>query len=139
MKIEAIGKLFIYRWPGGEVRLEPGKPIDLPPDRAAKLLARASGRVRQVEPEEAVIIEPDVRWDGATLSPVYFERNDGCIYGPAKILDFMQASAGGPKRDWLVVEHQGLWEWVLSDRLRTRAQFEQQLPMREVERIEEPR
>jgi hypothetical protein len=49
MKLELIGKPFVYRWPGGSVRLEPGKPIDLPPDRAAKLLARAQGRVRPVE------------------------------------------------------------------------------------------
>ncbi|MEO7862434.1 MAG: hypothetical protein ABIU05_18780 [Nitrospirales bacterium] len=55
MKVEAIGKAFIYRWPGGEVRLAPGEPIELPPERAAKLLKRAQGRVRRIE-------EPPIDW-----------------------------------------------------------------------------
>ncbi len=88
---------------------------------------------------EPMTVEPASRPDGSPVSPVYFERNDGCIYGPATVLDFMRASAGGPMRDWLVVEYQGLWEWVLSDRLRTRKQFETQKPLREVEWIREVR
>jgi len=48
MLLEAVEMPITYRWPGGEVRLEPGKPIDLPQDRAAKLLAKAAGKVRMV-------------------------------------------------------------------------------------------
>ena len=55
MKLEAVGRPFTYRWPGGEIRLETGRPVELPPDRAAKLLARAAGRVRPVQDEHAVI------------------------------------------------------------------------------------
>lgn len=49
MKLEAIGKSFIYRWPGGEVRLVAGHPVELPDDRGARLLEKAPGRVRVVE------------------------------------------------------------------------------------------
>lgn len=50
MKLEAIGKAFTYRWPGGEVHLEQGKPIDLPDARAQRLLSKAPGKVRTVIP-----------------------------------------------------------------------------------------
>jgi hypothetical protein len=73
------------------------------------------------------------------MALVYFERNDGRIYGPATVLDFMSANAGGSKRDWVVVEHGGFWEFVLGERLRTRKQFETQKPLREVELIREIR
>ena len=46
MRLEATGNPFLYRWPGGEVRLEPGKPIDLPDERAKRLLSKAPGKVR---------------------------------------------------------------------------------------------
>ncbi len=58
MLIEAIGQPFIYRWPAGEIRLEPGAPMDLPQERAARLMAKAPGRVRYVmakDMEEAVL------------------------------------------------------------------------------------
>ena len=50
MIIECIGGPFTYRWPGGEVHLEPGKPIDLPDDRAQRLLSKAPGKVRVCVP-----------------------------------------------------------------------------------------
>ena len=49
MIIECIGSPFIYRWPTGEVRLVPGHPVELPDDRAARLLEKTTGRVRVVE------------------------------------------------------------------------------------------
>jgi len=51
MRLEAIGKSLTYRWPGGEVVLEPGKPVELPRDRAERLLAKAAGKVREVKPD----------------------------------------------------------------------------------------
>lgn len=48
MTIECIGEAFTYRWPGGEIRLEPGKPVALAFDRAKRLLAKAPGKVRVV-------------------------------------------------------------------------------------------
>ena len=54
MTIECIGPAFIYRWPGGEVHLEPGKLIDLPDERAQRLLSKAAGKVRLVTPTIAV-------------------------------------------------------------------------------------
>ena len=50
MLIEATVKPLTYRWPGGEVRLEPGKPVDLPQERAERILAKASGKVRAIQP-----------------------------------------------------------------------------------------
>jgi hypothetical protein len=48
MRLEAIGTPFTYRWPGGEVHFEPGKPVDLPEARALRLLDKAAGRVRVI-------------------------------------------------------------------------------------------
>ncbi len=50
MIVEAVGESFVYRWPGGEIRLEPGKPIELPDERAQRLLAKVPGKVRVVPP-----------------------------------------------------------------------------------------
>ena len=50
MLIECIGTPFVCRWPGGEVRLEPGKPINLSDERAKRLLDRAPGKVRMITP-----------------------------------------------------------------------------------------
>ena len=49
MIVEALEPL-TYRWPDGEVRLEPGKPVSIPDERARRLLAKAQGKVRPVEP-----------------------------------------------------------------------------------------
>ena len=45
MRLEALTP-FTYRWPGGEVHLEPGTPIDLPDERAKRLLIKAPEKVR---------------------------------------------------------------------------------------------
>ncbi len=47
--LEAL-ELLTYRWPDGEVRLEPGRPVSLPDERARRLLAKAEGKVRAIEP-----------------------------------------------------------------------------------------
>jgi hypothetical protein len=64
--IECIGSPFTYRWPTGEVRLVPGHPVELPEDRAARLLEKAPGRVRVVESADridAALIGCVVTWD----------------------------------------------------------------------------
>jgi hypothetical protein len=64
--IECIGSPFTYRWPTGEVRLVPGHPVELPEDRAARLLEKAPGRVRVVESVDridAALIGCVVMWD----------------------------------------------------------------------------
>jgi hypothetical protein len=70
---------------------------------------------------------------------VYFERADGVIYGPATVLDLANASAGGPQREWVIIAYQGLWEWVVSDRLRSKEAFERQVTPSPFTRITEPR
>jgi|SRR5215831_8490584 len=49
MLLEAIVKPICYRWPGGEVVLMPGCPLDLPEDRAWRVLQRAPGKVRAID------------------------------------------------------------------------------------------
>lgn len=134
MKIEAIGKPFIYRWPDGEVRLEPGKPIDLPADRAAKLLARAGARVRLVvEPVAIEAAAPNTKlvyWEGAT----------GEILGPATPEFLAQVGLGVKSADfWVVADFDGLPVWVRADRLRSKKQFERQIKPTQIELIKEPR
>jgi hypothetical protein len=48
MMLEATDKPIRYCWPGGEVRLEPGKPVELPESRAQRLLDKVPGKVRVV-------------------------------------------------------------------------------------------
>jgi hypothetical protein len=50
MLIEAVDHPIRYRFPGGEIRLEPGRPVEVEPERAAKLLARAGAKVRAITP-----------------------------------------------------------------------------------------
>ena len=135
MKIEAIGKPFVYRWPGGEVCLEPGNPIDLPPDRAAKLLARAGNRVRQIEPQNHTEIEPACRFDGSPLSSIYWEAGTGEILGPATPEYFARHGHS----DWIVITFEGQPRWIHADRLRSRKAFETQRPPQIVEWVREPR
>ncbi len=51
MLIEAVKKPIRLKWPTGEVRLDPGVPVDLPDEQARKLLERAPGKVRKVTPD----------------------------------------------------------------------------------------
>ncbi|NGZ11162.1 MAG: hypothetical protein CV088_17580 [Nitrospira sp. LK70] len=131
MKLEATGKPFIYRWPGGEVRLESGKPIDLPPDRAAKLLARASGRVRQVEPPDPTVIE----FASPIAKAIYWERGDTSISGPATPLFLEQVGHDSV----LVVEYRGDLISINANTLRSKHQFETQVKLRVVEPVKECR
>ena len=50
MLIEAVDHPIRYRFPGGEIRLEPGRPVEVEPERATKLLARAGAKVRAITP-----------------------------------------------------------------------------------------
>lgn len=50
MILDCTGESFIYRWPAGEVHFEPGKPIDMPDERAQRVLSKAPGRVRVIAP-----------------------------------------------------------------------------------------
>jgi len=51
MLIEAVEAPIHYKWPEGELRLEPGKPIKVPDDRGQKVLAKCRGKVRKVSPD----------------------------------------------------------------------------------------
>jgi hypothetical protein len=68
MRLEAVVS-FTYRWPGGEVHLDPGTPIELPDERAQRLLNKAPGKVRVCPPT----IQPGARitWQRADLSIQY--------------------------------------------------------------------
>lgn len=134
MRIEAVGKAFVYQWPGGQVRLEPGKPVDLPDDRAAKLLARAGSRCRIVlEPIAIEVAAPNAK-------PIFWERGTGEILGPATPEFLAQVGLGVKSTDlWVVADFAGMPVWVRTDRLRTKKQFETQVKPTEVELIKEPR
>ena len=51
MLIEAVDHPILYKWPQGEIRLKPGKPVEVPEDRGQKVLAKCGGKVRKVSPD----------------------------------------------------------------------------------------
>jgi hypothetical protein len=79
MRLEALTP-FTYRWPGGEVHLEPGTPIDLPDERAQRLLNKAPGKVRVCPPT----IQPGDR--------ITWQRADGGKQ--SGVIDFLHPSHG---------------------------------------------
>ena len=126
MKLETIGKGFTYRWPGGEARFEPGRPVDLPPERAAKLLARAAERVRPV-PTDSIVIEPAAQ----DARPVFWETAKGQILGPA----VPECLAQDGDDFWIGTTYDGQPRWIRSDRLRSFKAFLEQTEVKEVEPI----
>ena len=115
--------------------MKPGQPVEFSETEALKLLVKAKGRVRLVEPEESVVIETA----SPSARPVYFERNDGVIYGPARVTDLAKVGTGATEQFWVIVEYQGQPAWLRSDRLRSKRAFEQQVKPKPVELIREPR
>ncbi len=83
MIVEAVAESFTYRWPGGEIRLEPGKPIELPDERAKRLLAKAAGLVRVVPPS----IQPGDR--------ITWTRGDGTT--PSGLVDAIYVDESGTR------------------------------------------
>jgi hypothetical protein len=84
MLIEAVDHPIRYRFPGGEIRLEPGRPVEVEPERAAKLLARAGAKVRAVEARDDETGVIDLGGQTAPLHPgwlvVYRDRR-GTVCG----------------------------------------------------------
>jgi hypothetical protein len=94
--IECIGAPFTYRWPGGEVHLAPGKPIELPDARAKRLLAKAGDKVRAITP---VIHSGDL---------IEWHRADGTVqYG---VVDYIHTDADGGS--WAFVTRGESWAAV---------------------------
>ena len=119
MFLEATRIAFRFRLlTGVEVQFRPGVPVELPEQSAKSLLKLAGARVRRVSPEP-VVVEPAAKH--ARL--VFFERNDGRIYGPAHP-EFL---AQGGEEFWVIVTYGGESVWIRSDRLRSKQVFEEQV------------
>lgn len=128
MKLEALTPLVIRR-SSGEQRLALGEIFMLPDEEGAKLLRKAPGRVRVV-PEENVIVEPATKPDGSPLTPVYWERGDGSISGPASVEFFYRLGS----TDGLIVAYEEELIWINADRLRSQRQWARQKAVVEVDR-----
>jgi len=76
MLIEAIEHPIRYHWPSGEIRLIPGKPVEIPDEkRALKILAKAPSKVRVVQE-----VSPNDLRPGVTISwhsPLFGRVNGG--------------------------------------------------------------
>lgn len=96
MIIECIGSPFTYRWPTGEVHLEPGKPVDLPDERARRLLDKAPGKVRVCLPA----IQPG--------SLVSWRRGDG--RKQEGFVDFVHTDSHG--KEWVFLSYGTTWAAV---------------------------
>ena len=77
MLIEALKPLTV-KLPGGDLQLKPGRPVNLAEDRALKLLAKAPGKVRMVEPQALAFQPGDLihwqTWDGKIRGPAVVEH-----------------------------------------------------------------
>jgi hypothetical protein len=125
MLIEATEKALRVKRPAGDILLTPGRPVEFTEADGLKLLVKARGKVRLVGPSETVIepAHPNAR-------PVYCERNDGVIYGPATVTDLARTGSGAKERFWVIVEFDGQLAWIRSDRLRSQRDFDRQEPQR---------
>lgn len=132
MKLEALAPIRINRPDGEALHLKPGCPIDVPDELGARILERLPNKVRIAEP---TCIEAAITPDGNPLSEIYWETRDGWIAGPATP-EFLAKSGN---QFWIVTSLQGQARWVNADWLRSKKQFEQQKPLREVELIREVR
>lgn len=128
MLIESSRPLTV-RFRTGIVELKPGQPVELPESEALRLLAKAKGKVRLVESNQSMEIEPAAE----NARPVYWEQADG-IVGPARPL-FL----GRYGNTFLVVaEYEGDLTTINADVLRSKKAFEAQVPLRPVELVREP-
>lgn len=50
MLIEAVENPIRYQWPEGEIRLNPGHPVDVSVERGTKILKKCGAKVRAVTP-----------------------------------------------------------------------------------------
>jgi hypothetical protein len=78
---------------------------------------------------ESITIEPAA----PNARPVYWERADGSISGPARPEFLAQVGTGPAASFWVVTTYEGQARWIRSDRLRSKRQFESQAKTRIVE------
>ena len=81
-------------------------------------------------PAEDMTVEQANKPDGSPLTPVYWERGDGSISGPATVELFYRM---GPS-DGLIVKFRGDLLWINVCTLRSQRQWAEQKPVIEVDR-----
>jgi len=134
MQLEATGKPLRYKLRSGEeILLEPGCPVELSKESARSLFKQAGERVRIVTPDPIVIDSV-----AENAKPIYWERA-GSIVGPGRP-EFLAKVGDGEKTSfWIVAQFEGEEIWVNSIMLRSKREFDGQIPLRPFERIREPR
>ena len=129
MLLEATSRPIRYRLNDGrELVMEPGVPVELPDLAGRRLLQKAGGKVRLVSQSSDVVLDlaaPNAR-------PVYWKRVTG-IVGPAQPEFLAMVGCGSKASYWVVAQFEGLPVWINSLQLRSKRQFEQQVPLKAVE------
>jgi hypothetical protein len=87
------------------------------------------GIVAALQAAEDITVEPAA----ANARPVYWERADGSIVGPAVPEFLAKVGTGLTASYWVVCQLHGQSVWVLTDRLRSRKAFEEQSEVRVVQ------
>ncbi len=98
MLIEALKPLTV-KLPARDLQLKPGCPVNLTEDWALKLLAKAPGKVRMVEPHALAFQPGDL---------IHWQAMDGKTYGPA-VVEHVTVCDG---RTWAFVQYDGIDRWV---------------------------
>lgn len=83
-----------------------------------------------IQAPEGLVREPALKADSTSLTPVYWQRLDGSISGPANVESFFRLDDS----DGLIVTHEEKLYWINASLLRSRNDFERQRPVIEVDR-----
>ena len=97
MLIEAVDFPIRYQWPGGEIRLLPGKPVQVDEERGKKVLAKCGPKVRAVQPFDV----------GDCLS---YQVAQDPQQGPFRVAEVAPDLSHG--QWWALVEKPGSLAWI---------------------------
>jgi hypothetical protein len=103
------------------------------PSVAPSLLEQAGEGVTAVSPD-SIVIDPAAE----NARPIYWERT-GTIVGPA-IPEFLAKVGEGSKASyWVVAQFEGQSVWINSIMIRSKKEFESQVPLKQIDLVREPR
>ena len=142
MELEVMADL-IARHSRGQTVFIKGERFSAPDGEARELLQKFPKFVRPIATDRAVahqvstaasrepvLCEEAIKPDGSPLTPIYWERGDRSISGPASVEFFYRLGSS----DGLIVAYEEELIWINAATLRSKQQWAKQKPVVEVDR-----